>query len=279
MMKVTKTKSGITVTGAECFDLAETLECGQIFRFTPTADGYSVFSADKHCFARQAGDLIEITTDTPDYFERFFALDRDCAAEYRTLRAFPELTEAADDSRGVRLLRQDPFEMIISFIISANNNIPRIKGIIERICRRAGEEREWGYTFPTREAICTLSAQDFAGLGAGYRAPYLFEAARTVTEEFVADLLASDTATATKKLLTVKGVGPKVADCIMLFGLGKGDTFPVDTWMIQALRTEELSTAQRIRAYYLERYGGLAGLAQQYIYHYNRNVIGGKVKK
>ena len=272
-MNITTDKGSIKITDAECFSLRDTLECGQIFRFAPQNDGYAVFSADKYCFARQNGRDVTIVTDDTDYFYRFFALDEDYPAEYGRLRAFGELTDAADASCGVRLLRQDPFEMIISFIISANNNIPRIKGIIGRICAAAGKKYEWGHAFPTRAELCALSVGDFAKLGAGYRAPYLYEAARTVTDEFIADVSRSATAEAMKKLLKVKGVGPKVADCIMLFGLGFGDTFPVDVWMENALATAELNTNQKIRAYYVARYGKLSGLAQQYIYHYNRNVL------
>lgn len=268
------TEKKTIINEVECFSLADTLECGQIFRFVRVGECYSIFSADKHCYARQYGRTVEITTEATDYFLRFFALDKDCKSDYEKLRAYPELTAAADASCGVRLLRQNPFEMIISFIISANNNIPRIKGIIERICEKCGDKKEWGYAFPTRERLAALTVEDFAALGAGYRAPYLYAAARTVTDEFISDVTNSDTASAMKKLLTVKGVGPKVADCIMLFGLGRGDTFPVDTWMEQALATDELDTAAKIRAHYLARYGALSGLAQQYIYHYNRNVVG-----
>lgn len=273
IMNITTGKDCIKIENAECFSLQDTLECGQIFRFVPQGDGYTVFSKDKYCYAQQHGGDVLIRTDDPDYFYRFFALDEDYPAMYRRLRAFAELTDAADASCGVRLLRQDPFEMIVSFIISANNNIPRIKGIINRICAAAGQKHAWGDAFPTREELCTLTVEDFAKLGAGYRAPYLYEAARTVTDEFIADVRASATADAMKKLLKVKGVGSKVADCIMLFGLGFGDTFPVDVWMENALATDELNTNPKIRAHYVARYGELSGLAQQYIYHYNRNVL------
>ncbi len=272
-MPITKENCGFTVTDAECFSLSDTLECGQIFRFVPAGSGYDVWSADKFCHAEQSGNTVTVVTRDVDYFLRYFAFDTDYAELNAKLAAFPELTVAAQAARGVRLLRQDPFEMIISFIISANNNIPRIKKIISAICAAAGKKTENGHAFPTREELAALKAEDFAMLGAGYRAPYLYEATRTVTDGFIADVKAADTAAAMKKLLTVKGVGPKVADCIMLFGLGRGDTFPVDTWMEQALGTDELDTNAKIRAYYLARYGELAGLAQQYIYHYNRNIL------
>ena len=272
-MIITRNDSGITIEEAEFFDIKDTLECGQTFRFAEKDGGYVVRSADKACFVRQEKTSVHIETDDPDYFRAYFALDEDYCGYYTRLHSFPELSRACEAGRGIRLLRQDAFEMIISFIVSANNNIPRIKGIIERLCERAGRRtRDGGYAFPTREEMLTLSVSDYSALGAGYRDSYLYSAARTVTDDFLRGIAELPTAEARKKLLTVKGVGPKVADCIVLFGLGRRDSFPVDTWMRQALSTDELDTPIKIHDYYLARYGGLAGLAQQYIFHYARNV-------
>ena len=272
-MIVTKDENGISVVGREFFDVADTLGCGQTFRFRSDGDGYVVRTADASCRVRQTADGARIDTDDPDRFYRYFALDEDYGEYYGRLRAFPELEKASEAGKGIRLLRQDPFEMIISFIISANNNIPRIKGIVERLCERAGRRTaDGGYAFPTREELLTLSVADYSALGAGYRDSYLYEAARTVTDGFLSELAALPTAEARKKLLTVKGVGPNVADCILLFGLGRGDCFPVDTWMKQALGTQELDTPAKICAHFTARYGMLSGLAQQYIFHYARNV-------
>lgn len=276
-MKVTKDSGGITVSGAEFFDIKDTLECGQTFRFAQDGGGFVVHSADKVCRVEQAGGDVRIATDDPGYFYSYFALDEDYPGYYAKLHAFPELTAASEAGKGIRLLRQNAFEMIISFIISANNNIPRIKGIIERLCARAGRPLADGSrAFPTREELLPLSREDYAALGAGYRDDYLYSAVRTVTDEFIADVLSLPTPEARKKLLSVKGVGPKVADCIVLFGMGRRDSFPVDTWMKQALEAEELDTPTKVHDHYLARYGELAGLAQQYIFHYARNK-GGKI--
>ena len=272
-MKVAKDDSGITVEGSEYFSVADTLECGQMFRFAPRGGGYEVRSADKSCFLRQTESGVRIDTSDPDYFYGYFALDEDYGDYYERLHAFPELKEASEAGRGIRLLRQDSFEMIISFIISANNNIPRIKGIIERLAARAGRRTNGGYAFPTRDELLPLTQADYAALGAGYRDSYLYSAVRTVTEDFLNELKSLPTAEARKMLLTVKGVGPKVADCIVLFGLGRRDSFPVDTWMKKALGGGELDTPVKIHDFYMARYGDLAGLAQQYIFHYARNVV------
>lgn len=279
-MKITKDKNSIVITDPECFSVKDTLECGQVFRFGQSDGGYVLHASDKVCKITENGCEIKIITDDPDFFYRYFALDVDYHALNEKLCAFSELADAAQAGKGIRLLRQDPFEMIISFIISANNNIPRIKGIIGRLCEKAGKKLSEGYAFPSRESLLELSVEDFAALGAGYRAQYLYEASRTVTDEFIGEVLALPTEDARKKLLTVKGVGPKVADCIVLFGLGRGDSFPVDTWIKQSLSTEELDTPQKVHDHYMSRYGELSGLAQQYIFHYARNLgsFVGKVK-
>lgn len=280
IMKITKDKNSIVITDPECFSVKDTLECGQVFRFGQSDGGYVLHASDKVCKITENGCEIKIITDDPDFFCRYFALDVDYHALNEKLCAFSELADAAQAGKGIRLLRQDPFEMIISFIVSANNNIPRIKGIIGRLCEKAGKKLSEGYAFPSRESLLELSVEDFAALGAGYRAQYLYEASRTVTDEFIGEVLALPTEDARKKLLTVKGVGPKVADCIVLFGLGRGDSFPVDTWIKQSLSTEELDTPQKVHDYYMSRYGELSGLAQQYIFHYARNLgsFVGKVK-
>lgn len=271
-MTISEEKNKLTVR-SEYFNLADTLECGQVFRYAKNDGSYYIISKDKHCRAEQDGGGVTITSSDIGYFKNYFALDEDYAEKHAEIISIaPELKAAAEAGKGIRLLRQDPFEMVISFIISANNNIPRIKGIIDRIAAEAGTKKEWGYAFPTQAQMCMLTEADFRRLGAGYRASYLTSASRAVTDGFLSGLTVSDTGSAMKKLLTVKGVGKKVADCIMLFGLGRGDTFPVDTWMEQALLTETLNTNAKIRCHYIDRLGSLAGLAQQYIYHYKRNI-------
>ena len=271
-MKFTCESYGLLVEELEYFSLFDTLTCGQTFRYEEVSHGYGVWSKDKYAEIEQQDNRLIIRSDAPDYFIDYLALNEPYGEYNATLSAFPELTEKAKKASGVRLLRQDAFEMIISFIISANNNIPRIKKIISRICEKAGEKTPYGYAFPTRERLMALSEADFVSLGCGYRSRYLASAIRQITDEFIMRIKTLPTAQAMKALLSIMGVGAKVADCIMLFGLGRGDTFPVDVWMEKTLANENLNTNAKIRAYYLDRYGSLAGLAQQYIFHCARNL-------
>ena len=170
--------------------------------------------------------------------------------------------------KGIRLLRQDFFETIISFIISANNNIPRIKGIIERLCTLAGDKKDGYYAFPTPQRLSLVSEKSLRDIGAGFRDKYIFRTTQIITStDILKRIASSDTEQARKLLLTLPGVGPKVADCILLFGLRRFDCFPVDTWMMKRCKTDELDTPQKVRDYYLNRYGEYAGPAQQYIFY------------
>ena len=164
---------------ARWLNARDTLECGQIFRFAPFKEGYKVFSRDKACYIYTQKNSTFIECDDGGYFYNFFDLGRDYAAINERARSFgvPLLTRGAERGAGLRLLNQDAEEMIFSFIISQNNNIPRIKGIIERICRALGEEREFMgekyYAFPSARAMAKEGAEFYKQLGAGYRDAYL----------------------------------------------------------------------------------------------------------
>lgn len=264
----------ITIFDKSELSLADTLECGQVFRYRAYGKGYEVFSLDKRAYAYDDGDCIKIESADTEYFGHYFDLYRDYRAVRASLSEFSELGTAMECGKGIRLLRQDPFEMMISFIVSANNNIPRIKKIIEAICDMAGKNMGEYRAFPTRDELLGMTEADFAACGAGYRAPYLAAAVRTASEEFIRELAPLPTEEVRKRLLSVSGIGPKVADCILLFGLARWDTFPVDTWMIKALKESDSDTGKKIRARYLEKYGRFAGLAQQYIFHWKRNTEG-----
>ena len=161
--------------------------------------------------------------------------------------------------------------MIISFIISANNHIPRIKSIIERICTGLGERRDGYYTFPTLERLASVDFDFYKSLGAGYRDEYLYSTVKdlhdgklNVTDDMTTDEVG-------KELLKLKGVGRKVADCILLFGYGRTDVYPVDTW-IKKVALEYYGVSSKAREYFLNRYKELSGYAQQYIYYYKREL-------
>lgn len=245
-------------------DCKAVLECGQIFRYGKVGDGYEVYSLDKRCVV--CGN--KIVTDQPEYFAKFFDLDTDYDVICDTLSKFDEIKDDVEFGRGIRLLRQDLFETVISFIISANNNIPRIKGIIERLCALAGERKDGYYAFPTPQRLSTVSQSMLRDIGMGFRDKYIYETTQIVTSsDILQRIAAADTVKARELLLTLSGVGPKVADCILLFGLRRFDCFPVDTWMMKRCKTQELDTPLKVRDYYLKRYGEYAGPAQQYIFY------------
>ena len=175
---------------------------------------------------------------------------------------------------GIHIFNQDPFETLISFIISANNNIKRITGIVERLCALAGTLVEGEipyYTFPTPTAIAALSEKQLTDIGSGYRAPYIKKSAAMIADGYdLEPLRHMDTAAARKELLAFPGVGPKVADCILLFSLGHGDAFPLDVWMKRAMRMMYFGGEEPCKKELEQKIAQLgpnSGILQQYIFH------------
>ncbi len=252
-------------------DLSQTLDCGQCFRWTEQPDGaFSGVAFGKSVTARTENDSLLI--DGADESDRelwrsYFDLDTD----YTRIRAelsclHPVLKEAASYASGIRILRQEPFETLCTFIISQNNNIPRIKGIVGRLCENFGEPLPDGsFTFPSAKTLCKLTVEDLAPLRAGFRARYLVDASRKVSSGEV-DLELCRSAPyqdARAELMKITGVGVKVADCTLLFGMHRVEAFPVDVWMKRALETlfPEMTPSD---------FGEYGGIAQQYIFHFSR---------
>ena len=187
--------------------------------------------------------------------------------------------------KGIRILNQDLWETIISFIISANNNIPRIKGIIERLSAKYGKEIDWNgkkyYTFPTPEELKDVSVEDYRKLGLGFRDIRLYETTKMILENKV-DLQKlrenPDTKEVREQLLTLSGVGPKVADCILLFSdLKRFEVFPIDVWVRRVMndlyiKEEDETKVSKVKIEKIanEKFGNLAGLAQQYLFYWRR---------
>lgn len=264
---------------AEYFNPEHTLECGQVFRFAPYKDGYKVCSADKVCYVRTDGVRTVAESDDCDYFYRYFDLARDYAEIVDAALSFnvPLLTRSAQACKGLRILNQNREEMIYSFIVSQNNNIPRIKGIIEKICSASGERKNSAfgeyYAFPSSAALAKADASVFRQAGAGYRDEYLCETAKRIAAEGIAELEKLETEQLKRRLLTYKGVGPKVADCIALFGFNRTDSFPVDVWIEKVYREDfcgALKDRNKITQYFLQTFGQYSGYIQQYLFYGKR---------
>lgn len=260
---------------SEFFNIRDTLECGQIFRYKALEDGsYEVHSQDKYAVLGYDGQgRVEVRTVDSEYFWNFFDLDTDYGAKVKRISALsPLMKEAANYGKGIRILNQDLTEMIFSFIISANNNIKRIQLIIERLCDKLGKQTDFGKAFPTVKAMADAPVELYTQIGAGYRDRYLHETAKALLTFDLSALEAMDSAQARSSLLAFKGIGPKVADCIMLFGLRRGDVFPVDTW-IKKVYHEHFEQGHRdadISKYFCELFGDDAGLCQQYLFYCRR---------
>lgn len=261
------------ISNISTLSLADTLDCGQAFRWCPTENGDWRGVVGRRVvdvsFAKDT--LILRNTSIADYeglWKRYFDLERDYTSIITAVSDNYVLKKATDSCPGIRVLRQEPWETLCSFIISQNNNIKRIKGIIDRLCQSFGEELENGlYSFPDAKTIASLSVEDLAPLRAGFRAKYIVDAARKVTSGEV-DLSAVDSMTtddARQELMKICGVGEKVADCTLLFGFGRIDAFPKDVWIKRAmLKLFPDGLPENAKPY--------AGIVQQYIFHYARTV-------
>ncbi len=256
-------------------DPVKTFECGQCFRWNADENGvYTGVAGGRAARVVTENGRVYIKS-TPEDFESFWKDYFDLDLDYEEIRlgfdAGDYLRRCAEFGAGIRILRQERWEALCSFIISQCNNIPRIKKIVETLCRCFGEpvdfEGETLYSFPEASVIARLEERDLAPLRCGYRAEYIIHAARAVDKgELDLDELArTDTATAMKALLSIRGVGKKVANCAVLFGLGHMDAFPIDVWMKRAL-------AEHFPLDFDPKtLGPYAGLAQQYIFYYARS--------
>ncbi len=250
----------------ENFDLAQTLDCGQCFRWERQKNGSYTGVAFGRVLNISEENRVQVLED--ELWSNYF----DVQLNYGRIRmdlseGNKVLAEAAKFAPGMRILNQEPWEALCSFIISQNNNIPRIKGIVARLCTQFGEEIGGGYfSFPTPEKLAELKADDLAEIRSGFRAKYILSAAQKVAngEVDLGTLKTAPLPEARARLMTITGVGPKVADCTLLYGLHRLEAFPMDVWMKRAMQT--LFPGKEP-----ESFGQYAGIAQQYIFHYSRN--------
>ncbi len=260
-------------------DIDRTFDCGQCFRFDKVENSEydveyrGVAYGKEVSFAQKGDDICVVGADGGDFealWRRYLSLDEDYGAIHAGLLSLSDngaLHRAVDYGKGIRILRQEPWEAICSFIISQNNNIPRIKGLIRALCERAGEPLGGGnYAFPSAEAVAALGVDELRAMKMGFRAPYIIDAAKKVSsgELDLAVIASLPTKDAEKALCAVKGIGPKVADCALLFGFSKYDAFPIDVWI------------KRVIAKYFDAdfdpasLGEYAGIAQQVLFYYER---------
>ena len=263
-------KNGYVLASAQELDLIKTFECGQCFRWNADDNGvYFGAASGKALRIWQEDSRIVCSAENEEisFWRNYFDLDADYDDSLHCFTKPDYLKVCADFGKGIRILRQEPWEALCSFIISQCNNIPRIKKIISALCSTFGEELEYGlYSFPTPERLAILTEKDFAPLRSGYRAAYILSAAQAICEGSL-DLeelafLPSEEAFAQVK--EIRGIGDKVANCFMLFGLHRMDRFPIDVWMKRALERHFP------RNFDPATLGPYAGLAQQYIFYYAR---------
>ncbi len=273
-MHYIKTNNEIIIYDPQDFNVKQTLDCGQIFRYEIKDDVAIVCSKDKRAIIKTEQDKVVITTKDINYFENFFDLKTDYSKIKSVLKKDEFLMSAIDYGYGIRILKNDVFEMIVSFIISANNNISRIKKSIEYLCDHFGENEGDYFAFPTLEQLKNATIKDFKDAGLGYRAEQMFETIQKLTLEEIEELETKSKDEQFKFLISLKGVGEKVANCILLFGLSRKDVFPVDTWINKVYNslTNSIETnRKKITNILTTRYGNLSGYAQQYFFYYFRD--------
>ena len=273
-MKIVKEKNKIIIYNPTDFNVKQTLVCGQIFRFSIDGDCAVVYSKDKKAEIFTYPSKIEVLTDDVDYFYNFFDFNTDYSKIKDQLKCDEFLKKAVDYGYGIRILKNDLFEMIVSFIISANNNIGRIKKSIEYLCSHFGEKNNGYYAFPTLDELKCATVIDYKNAGLGYRAEQLKETISTLTNSDIENLKSLNLDEQFKFLINLKGIGEKVANCILLFGLNRKDVFPVDTWINKVYNhlTNTTTTNRKLITRELtSRYGNLSGYAQQYFFYYFRD--------
>ncbi len=269
-LKVIAEENKIILKNAEYFNLDRTLDCGQAFRWVKDEAGvWQGIVKGKFLKAKQDGDTITLYTNKEDFYSlwyNYFDLNTNYQEICELISKNDVLNTALKYGKGIRVLNQEPFETLCSFIISQNNNIPRIKGIIERLCENFGEKLPFGYAFPTAERIAQSSLEELSVLRSGFRAKYLLDAAKTVAENKIdlEKLKDTDINTARDELTKIYGVGKKVADCTMLFSLNKKEAFPEDVWIKRAVKV-------LFDGEFPPELHNVKGVAQQFLFYYARS--------
>lgn len=269
-MNIIVSNENVIIENVKNFDLDQTFDCGQCFRFEKINETFMGIVANKDIKLRQYGDKIIFQNTTYKDFKEFwydyFDLDTDYFEICSKLsKLHPVLEKACLECSGIRILKQEPWETLCSFIISQNNNIPRIKKIIRSLCTLYGEKTEYGFSFPSFKKIASMEISDLEPIKCGFRAKYILDAAKKVSNGFIdfENIKNSNYQDAKNSLMKIYGVGPKVADCVLLYGFHKLEAFPMDVWMKKIMNKFFKDKSP-------DFFGKFAGNAQQYLYHYTR---------
>lgn len=273
-MEISQIENNVFLISDTELILKDSFECGQCFRWKEDEKGYIGVAKNKliRVIQSENGIILENTNihDINTIWLDYFDLNTSYSDIIKNLPDDSFLQSAAAFGRGIHILRQDPFEALISFIISANNNITRIKGIVERLCVKYGKpiifEGKTYYSFPSPSELSGVTLSDLSFLNAGYRDKYLLDAFQKLNGEIdIEELLTVNSAELKKVLLTIKGVGPKVCDCVMLFGFARYECFPKDVWIKRVINSIYGDDFDE------KSFGEYAGVIQQYLFHYARN--------
>ncbi|NLJ78612.1 MAG: DNA-3-methyladenine glycosylase 2 family protein [Tissierellia bacterium] len=285
----------IVVRNMEDLEPKHIFECGQAFRWHKEEDGsYSAIHRNGIINVRRDGrDIVFSNTDLETFhgiWYDYFDLARDYGRIKEQLPKDSTMVKAIEFANGIRILRQEPFETTVSFIISANNHIQRIRKSIGLISRNYGEfitayrGRDY-YSFPNAEVLAELDAGELETVSKiGYRAKYVVETSKMIAsgEVDLSRIFQLPTVAGKEQLMRLPGVGPKVSDCILLFAFAKEDVFPIDVWVGRVMRhlyLDEDAKFKDISTYAEERFGNLAGFAQQYLFYYAREHGIGREKR
>ncbi len=252
----------------EHFNLKHTVESGQIFAFKEESGGYRITERNQNFFVRQKGKALFYEGVDEKFIRHYFRLDEDHKKILRRLSGDLRLRKAIRSCSGIRLIRQDPWQCTIGFLCSQNSNITRIRNNIHTLMELFGEGG-----FPAPGKINDRKKLSKARLG--YREPFIFETNKLVDDAFFEKLRGLSYEEAKEKLMELPGIGPKVADCILLFSLGFDHAFPVDVWIQRVIGelyfNGELKKPAEIAAFAHKHFAEYAGYAQQYLFHWRRN--------
>lgn len=261
------------------FNLKDTFDCGQCFRWEEENGAYAGVAGDYWGSFKKTDCGIELETNCPseDFWIKYLDMERDYGEIKKAVSVNELMENAVCYGSGIRILKQDFFEALMSFIISQRSSIPKIKSCVKKLCEKYGRKIDVQgnfYTFPKPEELRDVTEEDFRELGVGYRAPYLEKCVKAMLQgEISGEMLEKmETPAAREALMKLYGVGDKVCDCVMLFSLAKYDLFPSDVWIKRVMCESFGSTEGSAKADGEKLFGSLSGFAQQYLFYYRRSL-------